>query len=82
MILFGFLKKNATNSVQRIPKKVNHFQPITPKTRVKSADGMRKGRPSFAMGHRVCFIILGYKFARSTARSPVVKDGVKGHSSG
>jgi hypothetical protein len=69
MILFGFLKKNAINSVQRIPKKVNHFQPITPKTRVKSADGIRKGRPSLAMGHRVCFIILGYNFIRYSPKA-------------
>jgi hypothetical protein len=48
---FGFLKKKAMNSVNKIPKKVNSFHPIKPRTTVSKAAGMRNGRPSLAMGH-------------------------------
>ena len=54
IFLLGFLKKKAVNSVMKIPKKVNKFQPITKKNTVIEAKGIRKGSPSLAIGQCVC----------------------------
>jgi hypothetical protein len=52
IFLLGFLKKKTINSVLKIPKKVNKFQPISRKNTVIRAEGMRKGSPSLAIGQR------------------------------
>jgi hypothetical protein len=54
----GFLKKKPINSVMKIPKKVNKFQPIVRKNTVTRAKGIRKGNPSLAIGQRFRFINL------------------------
>jgi hypothetical protein len=51
--LLGFLKKKPINSVLKIPKKVNKFQPIARKNTVIRPKGIRKGSPSLAIGQRV-----------------------------
>jgi hypothetical protein len=54
----GFLKKKTINSVMKIPKKVNKFQPIVRKNTVIRAKRIRKGNPSLAIGQRFRFINL------------------------
>jgi hypothetical protein len=58
MILFGFLKKYAMKRVRRIAKIVRIVHPITTKRRVRITEGMRKGNPSLAIGHRFCGITV------------------------